>query len=345
MHPIAGLIQRNVSRFTHAGRTLWINPPPDGGWAALSPACPEAGLFCQDYADYLALQAQDAPALFGDFPASREPRYETLILTLPREKQRLEMMLALAAGWMEPGGKLWLAGENRAGIKSSRSILGKYFCRVEKHDSARHCVLFCASGASRKSPPPPDDFLLHWVQDTVEPALEVCSWPGVFAHGTLDAGTRLLLEHLPEPPAHSRVLDFGCGAGLIGCFMLQRQPALEMTLCDSSALALSATRKTLDANGLAGTVLPSDGFSGINGCFDLVVSNPPFHRGYRSEVSLSQALLNPAGNFLNPGGQLIVVANRHLPYQSWLEAGFDHLDVLAVNSRYHVLSVVRPDRG
>ncbi len=52
------------------------------------------------------------------------------------------MMLDCAASLLARNGVLWLAGENKAGIKSADKLLKTHFRKVRKLDNARHCSLF-----------------------------------------------------------------------------------------------------------------------------------------------------------------------------------------------------------
>ena len=61
------------------------------------------------------------------------------------------------------------------------------------------------------------------VADTEFTAISV---PGVFNHGGLDIGTKVLLENAPTLN-QGKVLDFGCGAGLIATFLGLKNPALD----------------------------------------------------------------------------------------------------------------------
>ncbi|MFW6041942.1 MAG: methyltransferase, partial [Guyparkeria sp.] len=47
---------------------------------------------------------------------------------------------------------------------------------------------------------------------------------GLFSPREIDAGTRLLLEHSPVPPAGSTIVDLGCGYGPIGIAMARACP-------------------------------------------------------------------------------------------------------------------------
>lgn len=344
MSPVGRLLLRNVRLFEGAGSVLWLNPPADCPWREISAASDRLQLFCQDYGDWRLLSEAGADARFGVLPQPQEaPAY--LVLTLPREKSRLRMLAHFAASLLTPAGHMLVAGENRAGIKSSPGHLRPWFEAVEHIDSARHCVLFQAERPLLPAPFLLDDYREKWTLDASDGRLNIHSWPGVFAHGSLDAGSRLLLAHLPKITPGSAVLDFGCGAGVLGAAILQREPSVRCTLTDASALACKSAESTLEANALRGQVVPSDGFSNIQERFDLIISNPPFHQGHRASPRLSPALLAPIRNFLNRGGQFLMVANRHLPYRSWLDEVFGTHELIAGNRGYHVLAASEPAGG
>ncbi|MFO6137796.1 methyltransferase, partial [Pseudomonas aeruginosa] len=69
---------------------------------------------------------------------------------------------------------------------------------------------------------------------------------------------------------------------------------MRLTLCDVSARAVEASRATLAANGLAGDVFASNVFSEVNGRFDMIISNPPFHDGLQTSHEAAQALIRGA---------------------------------------------------
>ena len=65
--------------------------------------------------------------------------------------------------------------------------------------------------------------------------------------------------------------------------------------------------------------------AGIEGHFDAIVMNPPFHTGRAADPGLGQAFIAAAASALVPGGRLLLVANRHLPYEAALGAAFSHV--------------------
>jgi len=169
-------------------------------------------------------------------------------------------------------------------------------------------------------------------------AIKVVSYPGVFAHGRLDAGTALLLESLMATEFRGEILDFGCGAGVIGTCIATANTDARVTFLDASAMALKACEETLAANHLHGTVLASDGLAGVTSGYDTIISNPPIHAGVKTDNRLSLRLLDTVHHHVRPGGKLILVANRHLPYEAWLSHHFQHVQEITANHSYKVIA-------
>ncbi len=335
MHVVSQILQRNFLQHDTCVSGLWINPEEDDSWRKVN--CVSLKLFTQDYGAYSFLHRAGADIEFSAFPQASAEKYKWLIVNLPRQKALLAMMLDCAAGLLAQDGVLWLAGENKAGIKSADKLLKLHFGQVRKLDNARHCTLYEASGSLNKQPFEPRNYRQQWELNCKHSQINIASYPGVFAHGRLDAGTALLLDALARMKLEGHVLDFGCGAGVVGACIAARQPHTRITLLDSNALALRACEETLAANGLKGTVLASDGLSELNGSFDLIVSNPPIHAGIKTDSRLSMRLLESVHEHIRPGGRLILVANIHLPYEGWLSQRFRRCHELLANDVYKVI--------
>jgi len=337
VHAISQIIERNLSRLDAGDSGLWINPEADEGWRETSNRFASLKLFCQDYATFSYLQRGGANVSFSAFPHSSGENYQCIILNLPRQKALLGMLLDCAAGLLAEDGLLWLAGENKAGIKSAAKLLKSRFGQIRKLDSARHCTLFEATLRLEKLPFNPEKYRQTWPLSCAQSEIHVVSYPGVFAHGRLDEGTALLLEALSGLTLEGEILDFACGAGLIGACIATMHPHTRVTLLDTSALALRATEETLARNQLTGSVIASDGLSDLDGSFDLVISNPPIHAGIKTDNRMGIRLLESVHDHIRPGGMLIMVANIHLPYEKWLSQAFGHCTQPLANASYKVL--------
>jgi len=342
------LILRNIAQLDDQGLLL-VNPPPDALFQQLAAEGREVMVFSQDFGDYGWLKNSGARAHFGVLPdeATIESVLPSHVLVFqPKEKERLAMMLHHLAESMPADGRLWLVGENQAGIKSAGKQLDRYFDSTTKLDSARHCVLYQSS-----APCPAEPFLLSnyqqkWLLGTPGEELRMVSLPGAFAHGRLDKGTELLLQVVNglEGKARPRgnVLDFGCGIGVIGLSLVLRDPEIHLTLLDNSALALESARLSAAANEIAVTLLPSDGLQSVDQRFDWIVSNPPFHRGVASTLDIARQFFSRAPGVLNKQGKMLLVCNQHLPYETWLGEHFGRIETLASNNHFRVLKAAGP---
>jgi 16S rRNA (guanine1207-N2)-methyltransferase len=335
MENVSQIVLRQAGRLPRGALTL-LNPPPDTLFRELQASDRPVRLSCGSHDDYRRLQALGADVRFEAVPEDADLS-ETVILVLPREKEKLAMLLHATTGMLAPTGRLWLAGPNRAGIKSAPRSLARFFARIEKLDSARHCTLFEAGNPLDLMPFDLDDYETTWQHVHQGRKLELVSLPGVFAHGRLDRGTALLLEVLERAQPSGSVLDFASGCGIVGLCIKAASPESEIVFLDDSALAIEAGRRSLQRNGMRAACVASNGLSELQGRFDWIVSNPPFHRGIGNDLEIAFRFFRDAGTFLSEKGKILVVFNRHLPYGGWLREFFKRVDCLAQNREFTVI--------
>ncbi|MDE2116843.1 MAG: methyltransferase, partial [Patescibacteria group bacterium] len=164
--------------------------------------------------------------------------------------------------------------------------------------------------------------------------------PGVFSSGELDDGTRFLLENIPFNK--TKILDIACGAGVIGAIYNKLAPKNDVTMSDSSILAVKASEETVKKNNLDAKVLLSDVFSSVDGTFDLILSNPPFHTGVETDYSFIERFARDAKKHLNRGGEVYVVANSFLPYEETLGKYIGPAETVVNDGTFKVIRATRP---
>jgi 16S rRNA (guanine1207-N2)-methyltransferase len=77
---------------------------------------------------------------------------------------------------------------------------------------------------------------------------------------------------------------------------------------------------TAAANGLEVAVQQADGLEAVpDESLDLILTNPPFHRGSARDSGPTLRMLADSARVLRPGGQLWCVYNSHLPWRGLLE--------------------------
>jgi 16S rRNA (guanine1207-N2)-methyltransferase len=336
------VILRNASRLGR-GALLLVNPPSDGLSRNLQNAGHTVHVSSQDFGDFRWQSDSGIPAKFEVYPEPLSP-CGTVILNLPREKDRLAMMLDALSSWMPQEARLWLVGENAAGIKSAGKHLAACFQELTHLDNARHCGLYEARQPLDQKPFQLVDYEQCWPVTYAGKNFEVVSLPGVFAHGRLDKGSQLLLKCLESLEPRGKILDFACGSGVLASALLVSDPDAELTLLDVSALAIESSRSTLQRNGLKADLLPSDGLSELSGKYDWIISNPPFHRGVSNDLEIASRFFGEAGTFLTGRGRIVIVCNRHLPYANSLRNHFEQVDRIDENAEFVVMRACKPKR-
>ena len=147
--------------------------------------------------------------------------------------------------------------------------------------------------------------------------LRLTSGSGVFAQGRLDIGTAVLFRET-EPPAPGRLLDLGCGYGMIGLAVATAVPGAVVTGVDVNERALLLANENAAALGLADrfTALLPDAVP-AEATYDEIWSNPPIRIG----KDALHALLLTWLPRLAPGGRAVMVVGKNLgadSLQRWL---------------------------
>lgn len=252
---------------------------------------------------------------------------DRIALRLPRGRRNLLAMVHVLAARLADGGRLWLHGANDEGIKSSDSTLREVFGEVEKIDSRKHGRLWAASSRTGDLR---DlwDFVTRFEANVGGRTLELQTLPGVFADGRVDEGTERLLQSLNVEPG-ARVLDFGCGAGVIGAWL--RDVTEQITGYDIDAWALACAERNAP-----GTYRVCDGWSDVEGTFDHIVSNPPFHVGKDTDFRVMDDLIAGARDRLSRHGKLTFVCPATTSVHAALKERFKDVRCLSDDRRYKV---------
>jgi 16S rRNA (guanine1207-N2)-methyltransferase len=174
---------------------------------------------------------------------------------------------------------------------------------------------------------------------------EMVRAPGVFAKGELDPATAMLIDALTIN-AGDRVLDLGCGAGIVGMAAFRRAANVHVTMTDADAYALDAARANCAHNGITATIHAADVVDAIaKERFTVVACNPPFHQRHETSGELGLRFMRAAHGVLLPGGRAYFVANRFLAYESKLREVFGDVNEVAGDDRYKVLTVTKKPAG
>jgi 16S rRNA (guanine1207-N2)-methyltransferase len=350
------LLNRVLADTGQQENVLFVAPHASGISKRLHVNLLRARILHVDYslfrADSSTGSAKDAaPTLYlglGEMPAAGE-NVSLAVIFMPKAKRLAEHLLATIGETLAGGTPILLGGPKRSGIGSARKMLAQLIGPVTSSYSAHHAKVLCSRIESGDAPE------RRAILDRAERTYDVSAWgtaiqvatlPGVFSDGRLDDGTAFLLDHLPRPEVPARGLDWGCGAGVIGTLLQKTNPDKRVDLVDVSTIACEASRRTLELNGLSSrNVWPSDVMSDVDGTYDLIVANPPFHRVQTVDTSMTREFIRAAAQHLLASGRLVVVTNRFIDYFTPLRGCFHGVEVIAENARYRLIEACRPQRA
>lgn len=269
--------------------------------------------------------------------------FDGAIVKIPRAKAHLDDLLRRLRGQLAPDAVVIGAGMTKAVHQSTIDAFESHLGPTPTTRARKKARLLLPEvDPALPTSTDPSPALHHW---TGPEGHTVAALPNVFSSTGLDAGTRLLLEHLPDLVAVERAVDLGCGTGVVAASLATRSPEIEVICCDESHQAVASARATVGGVTDRGRFLVTDVLDGVDDqSVDLVVVNPPFHAGGARTSSVAKQMFVEARRVLRPGGELRVVGNRHLPHHVMVKRVFGAADVVASNPQFVVLSARRPTR-
>jgi 16S rRNA (guanine1207-N2)-methyltransferase len=148
--------------------------------------------------------------------------------------------------------------------------------------------------------------------------------PGVFSHRKVDPGARHLMAAMDIYPG-DRVLDIGCGSGVVALAAAFRADRTSVLAVDSSARAIECTRWSAGRNGLTNLSVEhsATGPTDLSELFDVAVANPPYFAGFR----IARFFLETARAALRPAGRIYLVNKQPEWYVEHMPQWFDNVIV------------------
>ncbi|MHC1479741.1 class I SAM-dependent methyltransferase [Frateuria aurantia] len=307
---------------------------------------PGKGLEVGRHWDWLQTFRPHADALVaaGLTVLEEEPQaasYARILVLAPRQRDEARAAMARALDWLAPGGCLLVAAANNEGARSTMSDL-EALAGLDGELSKHKCRVGWAVPVAGRIHA---GLRAEWsAMDAVRcgPA-GYFTRPGLFAWDRLDTASSLLAGHLPATLS-GRMADLGAGYGYLSGHLLRHCPGIKsLDLYEAEARALPAARMNLQrVVAETGRDVPlrlmwSDVGRGLDGRYEVIVSNPPFHLGRADVPALGQAFIRAAAAALVASGQLWLVANRHLPYEVLLRHHFGEVETVADATGFKVI--------
>jgi 16S rRNA (guanine1207-N2)-methyltransferase len=259
------------------------------------------------------------------------------LVLLGKHRGENRRIIHLALDRVLKGAPVLIAGAKTSGIESMRKEMAALL-PIEASWSKHHAIVFRLTCTANYTAP------LHETAARIEAnGLSFETSAGMFSHKSVDAGSALLAEHLGGLKGHGA--DFGAGWGYLSCVALSKSEGIRtLHLFEADYASLSAAQANVTdsfPNALASfswsdlaQELPKDKF-------DFIFMNPPFHAGRHAEAGIGKRFIEVAAASLKPGGQLLMVANKPLPYEDALQKSFRRFERIGEDKLYKVIRAVR----
>ena len=338
MSNVSQVLLRNIEVLS-ATTPLFINLMEDGFITHYLHDYPHANITCYNtnFVDYLTINDKFENQIKTVFSSEykNDIKHDLVVINFPKSKDELAFTLAMIAPYLLSDAKVLLVGEKKGGVQSAPKLTQHFLTSCQKIDAARHCLLFGGMYKFKEDEGKAfiiDDWYKTYQINISGIALSIASLPGVFSQKKLDIGTALLLENLPKH-MQGKVLDFGCGAGVISCFIGKKFVNTDLSLLDVSALAIASAKKTLLLNGLTGNVFASNSLSTVSESYQHIVSNPPFHQGTHTSYQATEDFLRGIKKHLtstrDTKSDITIVANSFLQYLPIMQQHIGKTDTIA----------------
>lgn len=161
----------------------------------------------------------------------------------------------------------------------------------------------------------------------------------VFSPKNADKGTLAMLS-VVEFDGDDKVLDLGCGYGLVGIFVAKIINSTNVVMTDVDSKSVELARENIALNDVQGIRLyQSDGFKNIvEKDFNVILSNPPYH----ADFSVSKEFIEKGFNRLALGGKMYMVTKRKDWYKNKLISIFGGVRICEIDG-YYVFKAMKKD--
>ncbi len=251
------------------------------------------------------------------------------LVIIPKSLDLWEYYLWCLHHQLDQSGQVIASFMTRHFSKRMLEMAKKYFHNVEQSRAWKKSRLLLLKDKKSISAPKLITTIAHQGH-------EFQQWPGVFSADKIDVASRLLIDHLKVKTDEKKILDLGCGNGILAYHVQLQQPEAELHLVDDYYPALLSAKMNL-RQGNVNFHWADDLSIMADDYLDLVITNPPFHFEHEQDIHIPLQLFISVRSKLKKGGRLLLVANAHLNYPVHLQRTFDKVNVVFSTKRFMVV--------
>lgn len=162
---------------------------------------------------------------------------------------------------------------------------------------------------------------------------------GVFSKDRFDYGTRVLLENIDINNLCGKVLDLGCGIGVVGVILGSINKKIGIDMVDINERALELTRENILLNKIKANVFISNVYDKVTSKYDYIITNPPIRAG----KDIVRKFLLEAREHLNDGGILYFVMRKDHGVKSMVKEleNIYNIEILDRDKGFYIVRCVK----
>ena len=307
------------------------------------------------YDCYQAFKNTDHKVYFNDFELSNTitSPIDCICYRVSKEKTVTHHVINQAFQKLPINGELHLSGFKGDGIKTyidkTKSLFGELVSLENGPNTAKYAVI----RKTHESLDVLDD------KQYVEPReiftigeQGVISKPGVFGWNKEDQGSLFLSDNLSSVLENSKgklenVLDLGCGYGYLSLRAFHEQPLLRharFTLTDNNAAAIHCATINTQAHKVHASVVADNAGQQLNERFDLILCNPPFHKGFDVSSDITEQFLKSTQRLLDKRGIALWVVNQFIGIEKRASTHFSNIEEVNRNKSFKLIALSKPKR-
>lgn len=177
------------------------------------------------------------------------------------------------------------------------------------------------------------------IQTTIQGIdLQFNTAPRLFSPRYVDKSTAAMLA-VVELREHDKVLDLGCGYGVVGIWAAKRIGPENVVMSDIDPQAVAVAQDNAALNGVAGIrCYCSDGFTNMPETdFTVIICNPPYH----TDFAVAKHFVHKGFNRLRLEGRMYMAAKRELWYKKKLQGIFGQVKIWHIEGYSVFLAIKR----